>query len=102
MKGDAVSLRLKSFEMRSKLCVCRWEVFTGAMIFQMHSSGILLHSYSIQVNLCVESRAAKSAAGLFLWGLQIFAAEISTNRRSLPILEFKLRLDGPARSLSRL
>lgn len=54
-------------------------------------------------NVCVESRAAKSAAGLFLWrGAQKFAAEISTARRSMPVADLKLRLNGPGRSLSRL
>ena len=34
VKGDAVSLKLRSFEMSSRLCVCRWEVFTGAIFYQ--------------------------------------------------------------------
>lgn len=101
MNGDAVSLRLKSFEIRSKLCVCRWDVFIGAMIVQMCS-----HSTTPRFsmgNVSVESRAAKSAAGLFLWrGAQKFAAEISTARRSMPVADLKLRLNGPGRSLSRL
>lgn len=44
VNGDAVSLRLKSFEIRSKLCVCRWDVFIGAMIVQMCSLIALLHA----------------------------------------------------------
>ena len=32
VSGDAVSLRLNSFEIRSKLCVLRCDRLTGAMI----------------------------------------------------------------------
>lgn len=59
--------------------------------------------YGNQVNICVKTRAAKISRGVVsLEGPQKFAAEISTDRRSLPVLEFKLRLDGPGRSFFRL
>lgn len=73
------------------------------MIFQKHSFKMRPHCYSKQVKICVESRTAKISRGVVsLEGPQKFAAEISTDRRSLPVMDFKLRLDGPGRYLSRL